>query len=91
MKKKFAELVKKEGFDNELYTFEYCSNYGCSLADSTIDKIEVVGGNVWFCYNQNTNDYDRIESFSDADLNDFYNELVEAIEEEREYTGQDAW
>ena len=99
IKDKFTELVKKEGFDNELFTFEYCSNYDCSLADNTIDKIEVsIDGDVRFYYNQNTNDYDRIERFDDADLEEFYNELVEAIEEEREYQeqensgeGTDAW
>lgn len=82
IKKKFIELVKKYGFGNEFYTFDLCTDYGCGLADSTIDKIEVDhSGHVAFFFNQNTGDYSSIYSFTEQDLNEFYNQLTEAIKE----------
>ena len=70
---------------NTIDTFKLCSNYGFGLSNSTIDKIELTqDGNIYFYYNQNTNDLDQIEHFSFRDLKSFYNNLVDAWNEEEE-------
>jgi len=80
MKELFIALVNNYGKDNELYTFEICSNYGVELANSTIDKIVIVGTDVLFYYNENTGDYDLLEAFKDKDLLDFYNGIITTFE-----------
>ena len=79
LKGKFIVLVNKYGCNNELDTFDYCSEYGCSLADSTIDKIAVEGDKLMFYYNENTNDCEDFNEFFVSDLNKFYNDLKSAI------------
>lgn len=74
----FIALVAEKGIDDELYTFDLCSMY---VANSTIDKIVVCDDDVLFYYNENTNDYDSIDSFQVGELAEFYDNLVEAIED----------
>ena len=83
--KDYVSLVDDKGYKNELKTFGLCSEYGLSLADSTIDKIEVCNDNILFYYNENTNDYDTYQHFEIGDLAQFFDELVRAIEENEEY------
>lgn len=78
----FIALVEDKGIDGELFTFDLCTIYGLELAKSTIDKIEVCGEDVLFYYNENTNDYDSIKAFQTGDLAEFYDNLVEAIEDD---------
>lgn len=85
IKKCYIDLIKQYGKDNTLYTFDYCSNYGIELNNSTIDAIQVdlYSGDVIFVYNANVSgEYDYIESFSMEDLIDFYNSLIDVIENE---------
>ena len=73
------------GYNDTIDTFNLCSEYGFELNNSTIDKIELTLNNrVYFYYNQNTNDLDPIEAFSFKDLKSFYNNLVDAWNEEEE-------
>ena len=79
--KDYVALVDDKGYKNELKTFGLCSEYGLSLADSTIDKIEVWNDNILFYYNENTNDCDTYQHFEIEDLAQFFDGLVRAIEE----------
>ena len=79
LKGKFVALVSKYGCNNELETFDYCSEYGCYLDESTIDKIAVEGDKLMFYYNENTNDCEDFNEFFVSDLNKFYNDLKSAI------------
>lgn len=82
-KKLFRELVNKHGIGDELDTFQLCSDYGCSLADSSIDKIEICDdGRISFVYNENTGDYNLLQDFTLSELNDFYNQIKYTIENE---------
>lgn len=83
--KDYVALVENKGYKNELEIFDLCSEYDLSLADSTIDKIEVTDNNIFFYYNENTNDYDVYQHFEIGDLAQFFDELVRAIEEGEEY------
>ena len=83
--KDYVALVDDKGYNNELKTFDLCSEYGLSLADSTIDKIEVWNDNILFYYNEEANDYDDYQHFEIGDLAQFFDELVRAIEEDEEY------
>lgn len=83
--KDYVALVDDKGYNNELKTFDLCSEYGLSLADSTIDKIEVWNDNILFYYNEEANDYDAYQHFEIGDLAQFFDELVRAIEEDEEY------
>ena len=83
--KDYVALVDDKGYKNELKTFDLCSEYGLSLADSTIDKIEVWNDNILFYYNENTNDCDTYQHFEIEDLAQFFDGLVRAIEEDKEY------
>ena len=87
--KDYVALVDDKGYNNELKTFDLCSEYGLSLADSTIDKIEVWNDNILFYYNENTNDYDSIEAFQTEELAEFYDNLVEAIEDDERIIWQE--
>ena len=78
----FIVLVADKGFRGELFIFDLCSMYGFELANSTIDKIVVCDEDVLFYYNENTNDYDSIEAFKTEELAEFYDNLVEAIEDD---------
>ena len=83
--KDYVALVDDKGYKNELKTFNLCSEYGLSLAHCTIDKIEVTDNNIFFYYNENTNDYDTYQHFDIGDLAQFFDGLVRAIEEDEEY------
>ena len=83
--KDYVALVDDEGYKNERTTFNLCSEYGLSLAHCTIDKIEVTDNNIFFYYNENTNDYDTYQHFDIGDLAQFFDGLVRAIEEDEEY------
>ena len=83
--KDYVALVDDKGYKNELKTFDLCSEYGLSLADSTIDKIEVWNDNILFYYNEDANDYDYYQNFEIGDLAQFFDELVRVIEEDEEY------
>lgn len=72
LKKKFAELIKKYGNDNRLYTFEICGDYGHELEGSTIDAITIEGNDIIFYYNENTGDYDNITAFKPENLEKWY-------------------
>lgn len=85
----FKQFVKDTtcGFgDNSVYTFDLCSMYGVELDDSTIDRIRIApNGEVQFVYNENENDYDTIDKFSYKSLKQFYNDIVDAWNEDMEY------
>ena len=77
----FKQFVKDNCIDgeNSLYTFDLCSIYGVGLADNTIDRIRINSyGEIEFVYNENENDFDNIMHFKYRDLKDFYNEIVDA-------------
>ena len=76
----FADTrTKARMYLNELETFDYCSEYGCYLDESTIDKIAVEGDKLMFYFNENTNDCEDFNEFLVQDLKDFYNDLKAAI------------
>ena len=79
--KDYVALVDDKGYKNELTTFNLCSEYGLSLTHCTIDKIEVTDNNIFFYYNENTNDCDTYQNFDIEDLAQFFDGLVRAIEE----------
>ena len=81
----FKLFVKENAYDaeNSLYIFDLCSMYGIELDDSTIDRIRINSyGEIEFVYNENENDYDNIKHFSYKSLKKFYNEIVDAWNEE---------
>lgn len=83
VKQSYIDLVKECGKDNTLYTFEYCSNFGIELDNSTIDEISIAGDDVMFVYNANVQgEWDYLEHFSMDSLIGFYNGLIDAIKEE---------
>lgn len=73
----FNELIEEFGEDGELYTFGACSEWGASLAGSTIDKIVISCGEICVVFNENTNDNKRLNGFATEDLYDFYIDLVD--------------
>lgn len=83
--KDYVALVDDKGYKNELKTFNLCSEYGLSLAHCTIDKIEATDNNIFFYYNENTNDYDTYQHFDIEDLAQFYDGLAKVVEYEKEY------
>lgn len=87
LKKVYKQLVKQYGYSkNNLFIFEYCSNYGIELDNSTIDEIEICGDEVLFIFNSNERgNYAHLERFSEHKLMEFYVKLVNAIEEEKKY------
>lgn len=87
LKKVYKQLVKQYGYSkNNLFVFEYCSNYGIELDNSTIDEIEICGDDVLFIFNANENgNYAHLERFSKDELMEFYVKLIDAIEEEKKY------
>lgn len=86
LKKVYKQLVKQYGYSkNNLFIFEYCSNYGIGLDNSTIDEIEICGDEVLFIFNSNEKgDYAHLERFGVDELMEFYVKLVNAIEEDDE-------
>ena len=80
LKDKYIALVKDYGFNGRRFrTFDYCSDYGFSLDDSTIDKIEINDDEVLFYYNENTNDWATFENFTLSGLWKFYKDLTSML------------
>ena len=74
---KFAELLVTLK-DTEIDTFEFCSDTGAELDNSTIDKIVSYfpRKEIRIYYNINTYDVKDIEDFDTEDLIQFYDKLV---------------
>lgn len=74
---KFAELLVTLK-DTEIDTFEFCSDTGAELDNSTIDKIVSYfpRKEIRIYYNINTYDGQNIEDFDTEDLIQFYDKLV---------------
>ena len=74
---KFTELLVTSK-DREIDTFEFCSETGAELDNSTIDKIVSYfpRNEIRIYYNINTYDGKDIEEFDADDLIQFYDKLV---------------
>ena len=74
---KFTELLVTSK-DTEIDTFEFCSDTGAELDNSTIDKIVSYfpRKEIRIYYNINTYDGKDIEDFDTEDLIQFYDKLV---------------
>lgn len=74
---KFTELLVTSK-DREIDTFEFCSDTGAELDNSTIDKIVsyLPRKEIRIFYNINTYDGNDIEDFDADDLIQFYDKLV---------------
>lgn len=74
---KFEELLVTSK-DREIDTFEFCSDTGAELDNSTIDKIVsyLPRNEIRIYYNINTYDGKDIEDFDADDLIQFYDKLV---------------
>ena len=74
---KFTELLVTSN-DGEIDTFEFCSDTGAELDNSTIDKIVSYfpRNEIRIYYNINTYDGNDIEDFDADDLIQFYDKLV---------------
>ena len=74
---KFEELLVTSK-DREIDTFEFCSDTGVELDNSTIDKIVSYfpRNEIRIYYNINTYDGNDIEDFDADDLIQFYDKLV---------------
>ena len=74
---KFTELLVTSK-DREIDTFEFCSDTGAELDNSTIDKIVSYfpRNEIRIYYNINTYDGNDIEDFDADDLIQFYDKLV---------------
>lgn len=74
---KFEELLVTSK-DREIDTFEFCSDTGAELDNSTIDKIVSYfpRKEIRIYYNINTYDGNDIEEFDADDLIQFYDKLV---------------
>lgn len=74
---KFEELLVTSK-DREIDTFEFCSDTGAELDNSTIDKIISYSPRkeIRIFYNINTYDGNDIEDFDADDLIQFYDKLV---------------
>ena len=74
---KFAELLVTSK-DREIDTFDFCSDTGAELNNSTIDKIVSYfpRNEIRIYYNINTYDGNDIEDFDADDLIQFYDKLV---------------
>ena len=74
---KFTELLVTSK-DREIDTFEFCSDTGAELDNSTIDKIVsyLPRNEIRIYYNINTYDGNDIDDFDADDLIQFYDKLV---------------
>ena len=79
---KFAELLVTLK-DTEIDTFEFCSDTGAELDNSTIDKIVSYfpRKEIRIYYNINTYDGKDIEDFDTEDLIQFYDKLVKWLKD----------
>ena len=78
----YKELVKKYGKNDSLWVFDYCSDYGLELDNSTIDEIIIYLDDIVFIFDKNDNDYAYLSQFTMESLIEFYNGLVGALNEE---------
>ena len=77
---KFVDLLESKY--GEIDTFEFCSDTGAELDNSTIDKIILYHPNtIGFYYNINTYDGKDIEEFDTEDLIQFYDKLVKWLKD----------
>ena len=83
---KFAELLVTLK-DTEIDTFEFCSDTGAELDNSTIDKIVSYfpRKEIRIYYNINTYDGKNIEDFDTEDLIQFYDKLVKWLKYKENY------
>lgn len=81
----YVNLIKKYGKNGELETFDFCSDYGLILNDSTIDKIELSCGTIAIYYSENEGDFNLFRHFDIEDLAQFYDGLAKVVEYEKEY------
>ena len=81
---KFAELLVTLK-DTEIDTFEFCSDTGAELDNSTIDKIVSYfpRKEIRIYYNINTYDGNDIEDFDADDLIQFYDKLVKWLKDKK--------
>lgn len=78
---KFVDLLESKY--GEIDTFEFCSDTGAELDNSTIDKIVfyLPSKTIGFYYNINTYDGKDIEEFDTEDLIQFYDKLVKWLKD----------
>ena len=83
---KFNELLVTLK-DTEIDTFEFCSDTGAELDNSTIDKIVSYfpRNEIRIYYNINTYDGKDIEEFDADDLIQFYDKLVKWLKDKENY------
>lgn len=81
---KFTELLVTSN-DREIDTFEFCSDTGAELDNSTIDKIVSYfpRKEIRIYYNINTYDGKDIEDFDTDDLIRFYDKLVKWLKDKK--------
>ena len=81
---KFEELLVTSK-DREIDTFEFCSETGAELDNSTIDKIVSYfpRKEIRIYYNINTYDGNDIEDFDADDLIQFYDKLVKWLKDKK--------
>ena len=81
---KFEELLVTSK-DREIDTFEFCSDTGAELDNSTIDKIVSYfpRKEIRIFYNINTYDGNDIEDFDADDLIQFYDKLVKWLKDKK--------
>ena len=80
---KFVDLLESK--DREIDTFEFCSDTGAELDNSTIDKIVSYfpRKEIRIYYNINTYDGNDIEDFDADDLIQFYDKLVKWLKDKK--------
>ena len=80
---KFTELLVASK-NREIDTFEFCSDTGAELDNSTIDKIVSYfpRKEIRIYYNINTYDGKNIEDFDTEDLIQFYDKLVKWLKDQ---------
>lgn len=83
---RLAELIQKYGEENTLFTFDFCSQTGCELQNSTIDEIQYspMGNDFLIMFNANTKDWAMIDNFSTEELYHFVNQLEIWLKEEED-------
>ena len=83
---RLAEWIQKYGEENTLFTFDFCSQTGCELQNSTIDEIQYspMGNDFLIMFNANTKDWAMIDNFSTEELYHFVNQLEIWLKEEED-------
>lgn len=75
---RFKKLIFSCGDGKEIHVFDASSDYGVELDGSSIDKISIEGEkDIYFYYNENTNDCDELHCFSIEELNRYFEGLKE--------------